>query len=249
MGNIFPRWSNTVPVKVIIGLGLVAGGVAAGINYYGSPKYMRQGYQPTQPVSYDHSFHVGELGLDCRYCHHGADKSAHAGVPAANVCMSCHKGIQADAPSLQAVRESYYGEDANRDGKLSDGEDLDGDGRITQGAPVPWVRIHKVPDYAYFNHAVHVNRGVSCVECHGRVDQMKEVYHAKHLSMAFCLDCHRNPEKALRPLNSVTDLGWSAAHGEEVDPEASTAAQLAQGTKLLKNWNVHPPTSCTTCHR
>jgi len=111
MSNIFPRWTNKMPLKVIVGLGLIGAGVSAGINYYATPKYTRVGYQPTQPVSYDHSFHAGELGLDCRYCHHGVDKSAHAGVPAANVCMSCHKTIKADSPALRPIRASYYGED------------------------------------------------------------------------------------------------------------------------------------------
>ena len=246
MGNIFPHWSNTVPAKVIVGLCLVGGGVTASINYYGTPKFMRVGYQPTQPVSYDHSFHVGELGLDCRYCHHGVDKSAHAGVTAANVCMTCHKTIEADSPSLEPIRASYYGEDANKDGILSDGEDKNGDGLLTQGMPVPWTRIHKVPDYAYFNHAIHVNRGVSCVECHGRVDQMKEVRHAKHLSMAFCLDCHRHPENALRPIGKVTDLSWVPSTGEDGNP---AAIQAHAGKNLKEKWGVHPPTSCTGCHR
>ena len=99
MGNIFPRWSNTVPVKAVAALLLLGGGVTAGINYYSTPKYLRVGYQPTQPVHYDHSFHAGELGLDCRYCHHGVDKSAHAGVPSANVCMTCHKSVMPNSPA------------------------------------------------------------------------------------------------------------------------------------------------------
>ena len=246
MSNIFPRWTNTLPLKVIVGLGLIGAGVSAGINYYATPKYTRVGYQPTQPVSYDHSFHVGELGLDCRYCHHGVDKSAHAGVPAANICMSCHKTIKADSPALGPIRDSYYGEDKNKDGILSKGEDTNNDGILSQGPAVPWTRIHKVPDYAYFNHAIHVNRGVSCVACHGRIDQMKEVYHAKHLSMAFCLDCHRNPEDALRPLDKVTDLSWLPTLTDSEDP---VAIQTHAGLNLKEKWGIHPPVSCTGCHR
>ena len=128
MRNLFPRWVNTIPVKVILSLGIIGGTVTAGITYYATPKYTRVGYQPTQPVSYDHSFHAGQLGLDCRYCHHGVDKSSHANIPSANVCMSCHKNIKADSPLLAPIRDSYFGEDENKDGKLSEGEDLNDDG-------------------------------------------------------------------------------------------------------------------------
>lgn len=260
MRNVFPRWSNSVPVKLIIALGMIGGAVVAGINYYATPKYTRVGYQPTQPVSYNHSFHAGELGLDCRYCHHSVDKSASASIPSANVCMSCHKNIKGDSPLLEPIRTSYYGEDANRDGDLSTDEDSNGDG-ILNRHPVPWVRIHKAPDYVYFNHAIHVNRGVSCVECHGRVDQMVEVHHAKSLSMAFCLDCHRKPENALRPMEEVTNLSWTAdpsirkildTLGEDDDSKDDdfdrTHAKLI-GHDLKNKWHVNAGVSCTTCHR
>jgi len=160
--------------------------------------------------------------------------------------MSCHQNVKADSPLLEPVRDSFYGEDTNKDGKLSDGEDLNGDGILNAGPAIPWVRVHKAPDYVYFNHAIHVNRGVSCVECHGRVDQMVEVHHDKPLSMAFCLDCHRNPEKSLRPLDEVTNLSWEANESNEVDP---LIAQIHSGLELKENWGVHPPLSCTGCHR
>lgn len=246
MRNIFPRWSNTVPLKLIIALGMIGTVLVAGITYYATPKYTRVGYQPTQPVSYNHEFHAGELGIDCRYCHTGVDKSSHANIPGANVCMSCHQNVKADSPLLEPVRTSFYGEDTNKDGKLSDGEDLNGDGTLNAGPAIPWVRVHKAPDYVYFNHAIHVNRGISCVECHGRVDQMVEVHHDKHLSMAFCLDCHRNPEKALRPLDEVTNLSWEVNQSGDVDP---LLAQVHAGLELKENWGIHPPLSCTGCHR
>ena len=246
MRNIFPRWTNLLPVKIIISLGMVGGAVVAGISYYATPKYTRVGYQPTQPVSYNHEFHAGQLGLDCRYCHHGVEKSSHANVPSANVCMSCHKNVKADSPLLELVRDSYFGEDANRDGQLSEDEDLNQDGILNSGPPIPWVKIHKAPDYVYFNHAIHVNRGVSCVEGHGRVDQMKEVHHAKHLSMSFCLECHRKPEEALRPMEQVTNLSWHAPHKKG---EPHDVAQLHAGLNLKENWGVNPPLSCTGCHR
>tara|TARA_Y100001934_G_C11924943_1_gene573021 strand:- start:58 stop:540 length:483 start_codon:yes stop_codon:yes gene_type:complete len=160
--------------------------------------------------------------------------------------MTCHKSVMPDAPALKPIRDSYFGEDTNKDGRLGEDEDKDGDGLITQGLPVPWVRIHKAPEYVYFNHAIHVNRGVSCVECHGRIDQMKEVRHDKHLSMAFCLECHRHPENALRPMGKVTDLSWVASGSGDIDP---SAIQAHVGLNLKKKWGVNPPLSCTGCHR
>jgi formate-dependent nitrite reductase cytochrome c552 subunit len=241
MANIFPKWSNTVPIKVLIGLGLLGGSVTWGTMYYFSPEYSRTGYMPEQPVPYDHSFHVGELGLDCRYCHNNVDKSPHANVPAASTCMSCHAAVATNSQALKPIRESYYGEDTNKNGLFDPGEDTNGNGRLDSGPPVPWVRVHKTPDYAYFNHSIHVNRGISCVECHGDVTQMKEVRHEKALGMAFCLKCHRQPEKALRPLDKVYDLTWN--------PKDELGFDQDTGKKMKKNWNIHPPTSCTGCHR
>ena len=246
MRNIFPRWANSVPVKLIFALGIIGGTVTAAINYYATPKYTRVGYQPRQPVSYNHEFHAGELGIDCRYCHHGVEKSAHANIPSAHVCMSCHKNIKADSPLLEPIRDSYYGEDVNKDGILSDDEDINGDGVLNAGDPVAWVRIHKTPDYVYFNHAVHVNRGVSCVECHGRIDKMEVVHHDQPLSMAWCLDCHRNPEDVLRPMNEVTNLGWELNSSSSNDPEF---IQAHAGLNIKDSWGVNPPLSCTGCHR
>jgi hypothetical protein len=250
MKNLFPKWVNTVPIKLFISIGLLGCGIVAGITYYATPKYTRVGYQPTQPVPYDHSFHAGQLGLDCRYCHHGVEKSSHANIPSANVCMSCHKNVKANSPLLEVVRQSYYGEDKDRDGQLSEDEDLNGDGVITAGLSVPWVRIHKAPDYVYFNHAIHVNRGISCVECHGRIDQMEVVHHAKHLSMSFCLECHRNPEKALRPNSEVTNLAWSIVSGSHSGSQSEAdLEQIHAGLEIKENWGINPPLSCTGCHR
>jgi len=131
--------------------------------------------------------------------------------------MNCHSMVLADDPKLAPVRESY-----------------------ATGDPINWVRIHKTPDYVYFNHAVHVNRGISCVHCHGQVNEMEVVYHAKSLTMAFCLDCHRQPEEYIRPNEHVYDLNWEAE---------SKQAQLQMGTDLVHQWNVNPPISCSGCHR
>jgi formate-dependent nitrite reductase cytochrome c552 subunit len=217
MANIFPRWANRAPLRVIGCLLLIVGAVIAGATYYLTPKYARVGYEPTQPVAFSHDLHVTQLGMDCRYCHTNVDRSQHSNVPATQTCMACHSMVKTDAASLQPVRDSW----ANNE-------------------PIPWVRVHKTPDYVYFNHAAHVNRGVSCVECHGQVNEMEEVYHAKSLSMAFCLECHREPEKYLRPNDKVYDLTWQ--------PE-SQQAQIEMGEELVEHWRVNPPESCSGCHR
>jgi hypothetical protein len=221
MANIFPKWSNTVPVKVVIALILTVSAATAGVWYYMSPNYTKVGYMPTQPVPYSHALHVGTLGLDCRYCHTFVDRSAHANIPAPSVCMNCHSpdlgNILSDSPRLAPIRDSY-----------------------ASGQPVEWVKIHNLSDYAYFNHAVHVNRGVSCVECHGQINDMDTVAEAKPLGMSFCLDCHRNPEQVVRPLDKVFDLNWKADSKE---------AQSQAGTKFVHDWKILPPQSCSGCHR
>ena len=137
--------------------------------------------------------------------------------------MSCHAVIKSNSPKLAPVRES-----------------------LKTGKPVEWVKVHKTPDYVYFNHSAHVSRGVSCVECHGRVDEMQVVKHAKSHSMAFCLDCHRHPEKHVRPIEHVFNLGWTP--GKE-DSNANSQAQLEQGAKIVEDWKIQPPLSCFGCHR
>ena len=223
MSDVFPRWTNRLPGQIIFGLLLIGGVVTAGLNYYFTPKYTRVGFQPTQPVPFSHSIHVKQLGLDCRYCHDGVEKSWYSNVPAADTCMNCHSAVRADDPKLEPVRASY--KDAKK--------------------PVEWVQIHKLPDYVYFNHSVHVNRGVSCVECHGRVDEMDEVRHEKHFSMTFCLDCHRelspengDPNKRLRPLDKITDL----AYDRSSDPDN-------KDRNFVKEWHVKTSENCSACHR
>ena len=223
MSDVFPRWTNRLPGQIIFGLLLIGGVVTAGLTYYFTPKYTRVGYQPTQPVPFSHSIHVQQLGLDCRYCHDGVEKSWYSNVPAADTCMNCHSAIRANDPKLEPVRASYK----------------------DQKKPVEWVQVHKLPDYVYFNHSVHVNRGVSCVECHGRVDEMDEVRHEKQFSMTFCLDCHRelspengDPNKRLRPLDKITDL----AYDRSSDP-------ANKDRNFVKEWHVKTSENCSACHR
>lgn len=217
MANIFPKGSNLVPIKIIIGLLMLAPVITLGYFYYLTPEYARVGYAPVQPVPFDHSLHVDQLGMDCRYCHTYVDRSEHSNIPDSASCMNCHNQVLPDSPALAPVRESYE-----------------------SGKPVEWVRIHKTPDYVFFNHAVHVNRGISCVECHGQINEMETVQHAKSFSMGFCLDCHRNPETAVRPLDKVYDLNWKAESPEK---------QLNDGKQFVHDWKIMPPTSCSGCHR
>ena len=222
MSDIFPKWTNRLPRQIIIGALLMGSATIAGVTYYCTPKYTRVGYEPIQPVPFPHSVHVKQLGLDCRYCHNGVEKSWYSNIPATSVCMNCHRQVLKDDPRLAVVRES-------------DATDK----------PIEWVQIHKMPDYVYFNHSVHVNRGVSCVECHGQINDMAVVHHDKPLSMSYCLDCHRDPAKRLRPLDKITDLDWKPTD----DPHALAAKQLEQGTKIMHDWKTQSLQNCSTCHR
>jgi hypothetical protein len=217
VSDVFPKWTNRLPRNIIIGALLVSTAVTGAVAYYFTPKYTRVGYEPIQPVAFPHSVHVTQLGLDCRYCHNGVENSWYSNIPATAVCMNCHNQVLKDDPRLELVRES-----------------------AASGRPIPWVQIHKLPDYVYFNHSVHINRGVSCVECHGSINHMDEVFHAKPLSMSFCLDCHRDPARRLRSLDKITDLDWKAPNAD---------AQLAMGESFVHDWKVQSLQNCSTCHR
>lgn len=217
MSKIFPKAANALPLQIVIFLFVLGGVAAAGITYYATPAYLRVGYAPVQPVPFDHSLHAGQLGMDCRYCHSSVEKSGTSSVPAAQTCMNCHSIVKPTSPLLEVVRQSY-----------------------ATGEPVPWVKIHQVPDYVYFNHSVHVNRGVSCVECHGKVNEMSVVQQAKSHSMSWCLDCHRNPEQRIREPKDVYNLD-SQSLAEQ--------GRLADAQKFVHDWKVKPPTSCSGCHR
>lgn len=216
MSDIFPKWTNSLPLKVGIGAALLGTFALGAVGYYFTPKYTRVGYKPTQPVAFSHDIHANQLQIDCRYCHNNVDKSWFSNVPAANTCMSCHSIVLKESPKLELVRQSF-----------------------TTSKPIEWVQVHKVPDYVYFNHSVHVSRGISCVECHGQINHMEEVYHAKPLSMSFCLDCHRNPEQALRDPKDVYNL----------DLKVDSEKQLKSGLKLAHDWKVNASQNCSACHR
>ena len=213
---MFPKWVDRLrDVLLVIVLGVLPVYLVTLVWYGFSPKTTDVGYAPVQPIPYSHALHAGQMGIDCRYCHNTVGVAAHAAIPPTQTCMNCHAKIRATSPKLALLRESY-----------------------TTGKPVPWVKVHDLPDYAYFNHSAHVTRGVGCVECHGRVDKMEVVYQAKPLSMGWCLDCHRNPDRYLRPPSEVTNMAWT--------PEGDPAAY---GAQLRAAANLNPSQDCSTCHR
>lgn len=248
MANFFPRWTNLLPLKIAVCVIFVVLGLTAAFSYYATPKAQRVGYQPDQPIAYDHDLHANQLGIDCRYCHSSVDKSPSAGIPTANTCWNCHQHVAKGSDKLAPLRAAMG---------------VDKDHAVIEGAvkkPIEWVRITKAPDYVYFDHSAHVNRGVSCKSCHGDVNHMEKVYHAKDLSMAFCLDCHRAPEKHLRPLEEVYNLDYDVLTylegkdelKKQIGFEKGDSAEKAQeklGNLLKTNWDIHPKDSCFTCHR
>jgi hypothetical protein len=212
---IFPRWTNLLPLAVAAGAPFLLGAAVGGVWYYFSPKYTDVGYTPQQPVPYSHALHVGALGMDCRYCHDTVERAAYAALPATQTCMNCHVTVLPESPKLALIRES-----------------------AKTGAAVPWVNVHRIPDYAFFDHSVHVAAGVGCATCHGRVDQMEVVGQVQPLSMRWCLDCHRDPLPNLRPRELVTNMAWDAS-AAAYDPKADPARPRLPS----------PPVHCSGCHR
>lgn len=211
----FPPWlDRTRPLAGAL-LAIVPIYLVGLIYFAGSPVTTDVLYSPVQPVAYSHAQHAGELGIDCRYCHNTVENAAFAAIPPTATCMNCHKFIGAKSDKLLKVRES----------------DASGD-------PIRWIKVHDLPDYVYFDHSAHVTRGVSCVECHGRVDRMVQVTQVERLSMGWCLECHRDPAPRLRPREYITKLDWKP----EQDPRVL-------GEEIRKEKNINPSTDCSTCHR
>ena len=230
---VFPRWANfALPVLIIMVLGgALYVPTVAGLALH--PETLNIGYMPTQPVPYSHALHVGQLGMDCRYCHTTVDKAAFAAIPPTQTCINCHHGIFTESVNLRAVRESWV-----------------------SGDPIEWVKVHDLPGYAYFNHSAHVNRGVGCFSCHGRIDQMDVVYQHEPLNMAWCLECHRSPENYLRPKDQITSMTYHLARGpndlEVREGETIEEAQLRVGRRLLREYGIREERymdACSTCHR
>ena len=214
---VFPRWANyLLPLIVVAGVG--GGAITPAIVGLGfSAETLNVGYAPEQPVPYSHKLHAGLLGFDCRYCHHTVEDSPHASIPATETCINCHAAnrVHGESPKLKVVRDSF-----------------------ATGDPIPWVKVHLLPDYVYFDHSIHVAKGVSCFTCHGQVDEMPLMYQAKSLQMEWCLDCHRQPEPHLRPQEFITKLDW--------EPDENPHEL---GARIREELNINPSTNCSTCHR
>ena len=212
---VFPRWTNSL--REVSGL-LAVGGLVYAIlmaTWGFSPENSAVGYAPEQPVPYSHALHVGKMGIDCRYCHTSVETSAKANIPPTATCMNCHATVKTQSELLEPVRRSFE-----------------------TGVPLEWVRVHDLPDFVYFNHAGHIQSGVGCVSCHGRVDRMEVVQQDAPLNMGWCLECHRDPDPNLRPKDAVTVMDWKP----EGDPREL-------GAQLRRQHGIEPSTDCTTCHR
>jgi len=213
---IFQPRANQLFWQVLIGAVLVLGLLGTAAFCALRPEFTRVGYAPEQPVPFSHELHAGQLGMSCIYCHTNVEQSPHATVPNTQTCMNCHQTIKPTSPLLSPVRESFE-----------------------KGIPVEWERVHRLPDYVFFNHAQHVNRGVGCVSCHGQVNEMKVVIHEKPLSMSWCLSCHRHADTNLRPPAEATNMSWKPPQDGPKD----------LGKQLKQQLNVNPPQSCQGCHR
>jgi len=191
--------------------------IGVGYTLMNSPYVTSQSITQEQPVPFSHAHHVGGLGIDCRYCHDSVEQARFAGLPPTETCMTCHSQIWTNAAMLAPVRAS-----------------------LAKSQPIHWRRVHVLPDYVYFDHSIHVAKGVGCSTCHGRVDQMPLMRQAEPLTMGWCLTCHRHPEKSLRPQASIFDMAWTPPKD-----------QLEQGHKLLREYHIETEhlTDCSRCHR
>jgi hypothetical protein len=219
MSQVFHRSTNTISRVTIFGAVFIV--IAAGwlLDRLSRSAYVTQQHTArVQPVPFSHKHHVGGEGFDCRYCHTSVEKSAFAGIPPTKTCMNCHSQIWSDSPMLERVRESYK-----------------------TGRPLEWTRVHDLPEFVYFNHSIHVNKGVGCSTCHGRIDRMPLTWQENTLLMEWCMDCHRNPTPNIRPKSDIFNMSWTPPPDQ---PE--------QGARLAKEYGIQPTKvliSCSTCHR
>src|SRR5438034_11189506 len=214
MSQIFHHSTNTLSKLSIFGaLFLVAGTLWLVLEINRSPYVTQAGIARDQPVPFSHEHHVGGLGIDCRYCHTSVTQSSFAGLPPTKICMTCHSQIWTNAPMLSPVRESWR-----------------------SGTPIAWNRVNSVPGYVYFNHSIHIAKGVGCTTCHGPVDRMPLMYQAASLQMRWCLDCHRDPEKFVRPKEQVFNVNSDVPDDQD-----------AQGAKLVKDYHIRKE-QLTNCY-
>ena len=216
MAQIFHRSANTLARASILGVVLLLSAVGAALmEFQRSPYVTTQHIAPEQPIPFSHQHHAGGLGLDCRYCHTSVEDSSFAGIPPTKTCMNCHSQIWINSPTLEPVRQSF-----------------------NTNASIRWTKVYDLPDFVYFNHSIHVKKGVGCETCHGRIDTQALTYQQPSLQMRWCLDCHRNPENYLRPRDQITTMGY-----EPKEPQAEL------GARLVKEYHVQKLETCWTCHR
>src|SRR5882757_5018514 len=216
MAQIFHRSANTLARASILGVVLLLSSVGAALmKFQRSPYVTAQHIAPEQPVPFSHQHHAAGLGLDCRYCHTSVEESSFAGIPPTRTCMQCHAQIFSTSPYLEPVRSSFR-----------------------TGRSIEWTRVHDLPDFVFFNHSIHINKGVGCTTCHGQVDRMPLMWQEQSLQMEWCIDCHRNPERYVRPREAVFRVDY-------VPP----ANQLELGRRLVAEYHIQKLTSCSTCHR
>lgn len=219
MPQIFHRRSNTVSRMIIFVAVFALGFLGWALSELDRGDFAtRQDQAREQPIPFSHAHHVGAMGIDCRYCHTSVDRSSFAGIPPTATCMNCHRQIWNSSPTLEPVRESFR-----------------------TGRSILWTRVHDLPDFVYFNHSIHVNKGVGCETCHGRVDRMPLTYQAHSLRMEWCLGCHRNPAAYVRPREFVFTMGYQPSE-----------SQATLGPRLMREYKIQDQrtlTSCDTCHR
>lgn len=215
MPQIFHPSTNTISRVTVFGaLALLVAVFCTGFlnrsPYINGRRVVRE-----QPIPFSHRHHVSDDGIDCRYCHTSVETSSFAGIPPTKTCMNCHSVLWSDSAMLEPLREAFR-----------------------TGKPIEWVRVHDLPDFVYFNHSIHVAKGVGCVTCHGRIDEMALTYQENTLQMEWCVNCHRQPERYLRPRDRVFDMTWTP-----------TEDQQTLGARLVREYDVQRLTSCSTCHR
>jgi Cytochrome c7 and related cytochrome c len=216
MPQIFHRSANTLSKVSLFGVLALVGGLILLAMVLGRSSYVtRQNEYVEQPIQFSHLHHVTDDGIDCRYCHTSVETSPFAGIPPTKTCMNCHSQLFNTEPILEPVRASFR-----------------------EDRPLHWVRVHDLPDFVYFNHSIHVKKGMGCETCHGRIDQMPLTAQARTLQMEWCLNCHRNPEQYVRPRSEITTMGYRPSRPQsEIGPE------------LVKAYGIQSLTSCSTCHR
>src|SRR5688572_32972122 len=216
MPQIFHRSANTLSKVSLAGILVLVGGLIGLAMLLGRSSYVTRAQEYVeQPVQFSHLHHVLDDGIDCRYCHTSVETSSFAGIPPTKTCMNCHSQIWQSAPILEPVRASFR-----------------------EDRPMQWIRVHDLPDFVYFNHSIHVKKGMGCETCHGRVDQMPLIRQENSLQMEWCVNCHRNPQDYVRPRSDIFTMGYRPPR-----------PQSEEGPRLVAEYNIKPSTDCSTCHR